>query len=126
MSEILCSTGAIIGRSNDRNYRLLKPFSEKLNCDGFEFMMYSSWYDEVDSLIDFLQSMEFHIPVMHCEKRMGEAVSKGEFEEAYKAFLGDGGVDLDMLNGQFRYIREALTKQMLRRGKEDEKCAVTW
>ena len=38
MKEILCSTGAIIGRSNDRNYRLLKPFSEKLHCDGFEFM----------------------------------------------------------------------------------------
>jgi len=87
MKEILCSTGAIIGRSNDRNYRLLKPFSEKLHCDGFEFMMYSAWYEEVDVLIDFLQSMRFHIPVMHCEKRMGEAISKGEFDEAYRLFV---------------------------------------
>lgn len=37
---ILCSTGALIGKPNGRDYRLLESLSEKLNCDGFEFMMY--------------------------------------------------------------------------------------
>ena len=38
MCEILCSTGAIIGLPNGRDYNLLKPFSEQLECDGFEFI----------------------------------------------------------------------------------------
>lgn len=42
MSKILCSTGALIGRPNNRDYTLLKTFSPQLQCDGFEFMMYES------------------------------------------------------------------------------------
>lgn len=86
MCKILCSTGALIGKPNNRDYRLLKSLSKQLLCDGFEFMMYSSWYEEVDVLIKTLKSMELHIPVMHCEKQIGEAVSKGEFDEAYRRF----------------------------------------
>lgn len=86
MCKILCSTGALIGRPNNRDYRLLEPLSKQLTCDGFEFMMYSTWYDEVEVLIDTLKSMELYIPVMHCEKHIGEAISKGEFDEAYWRF----------------------------------------
>ncbi len=89
MSKILCSTGALIGRANDRNYKLLGPLSEQLLCDGFEFMMYSAWYEEVDALVSELQAMKLHIPVMHCEKHIGENISKGgeeELAEAYKLF----------------------------------------
>lgn len=86
MHKILCSTGALIGKANNRDYRLLKELSKKATCDGFEFMMYSSWYDEVETLIDELKSMELYIPVMHCEKHIGEAISKGEFDEAYRRF----------------------------------------
>ena len=86
MAEILCSTGALIGKWNNRDYRLLKPLSEQLLCDGFEFMMYSSWYEEVDELVSTLQSMELYIPIMHCEKHIGEAISKGELDEAYQLF----------------------------------------
>lgn len=86
MCKILCSTGALIGRPNNRNYRLLETLSKQLTCDGFEFMMYSSWYDEVEVLIDALQSMQLYIPVMHCEKHIGESISMGEFDEAYRNF----------------------------------------
>ncbi len=86
MYKILCSTGALIGRPNNRDYRLLKPLSEQLHCDGFEFMMYSSWYEEVEELVHTIKSMNLYIPVLHCEKSIGEAVSKGEFEEAYRRF----------------------------------------
>lgn len=86
MCEILCSTGALLGKSNNRNYRLLEPLSKQLNCDGFEFMMYSSWYDEVEELVKALQKMKLHIPIMHCEKHIGEAIGKGEFDEAYRRF----------------------------------------
>lgn len=89
MSEILCSTGALIGKSNGRDYRLLEALSKQLSCDGFEFMMYSTWYEEVDELVSTLQAMKLHIPVMHCEKHIGENVSKGgemELNEAYRLF----------------------------------------
>lgn len=86
MCKILCSTGALIGKSNNRDYKLLETLSKKLSCDGFEFMMYSSWYDEVEALIEALNAMKLYIPVMHCEKHIGEAISKGEFGEAYRRF----------------------------------------
>lgn len=86
MYKILCSTGALLGKPNGRDYTLLKELSKKLDCDGFEFMMYSSWYDEVEAIISVLKEMQLYIPVMHCEKHIGEAISKGEFEEAYRKF----------------------------------------
>jgi sugar phosphate isomerase/epimerase len=78
MSKILCSTGALLGKPNNRDYTLLKEFSEKLNCDGFEFMMYSSWYDQVNELIYELRKTNLNFPVMHCEKHIGEDLGRNE------------------------------------------------
>lgn len=86
MCEILCSTGALLGNSNNRDYRLLADLSKQLMCDGYEFMMYSSWYEETDALINTLHSTNLYIPIMHCEKHIGEDISKGEFDEAYRRF----------------------------------------
>lgn len=88
MNEILCSTGALIGRPNGRNYRLLKELTKQLCCDGFEFMMYNTWYEEQEALVDFLCSLHLSIPVVHCEKRLGESISLGgqEAKEALRLF----------------------------------------
>lgn len=86
MSQILCSTGALIGRPNNRDYTLLKELAGKLECDGFEFMMYESWYDQVDRLVAALKEFSLHIPVMHCEKHIGEAISAGGRENREEAF----------------------------------------
>ena len=86
MSQILCSTGALIGRPNNRDYTLLKELAGKLECDGFEFMMYESWYDQVDRLVAALKEFSLHIPVMHCEKHIGEAISAGGRENSEEAF----------------------------------------
>lgn len=86
MCKIICSTGALLGRPNNRNYRLLETLAPQLNCDGFEFMMYSTWYEEVDTLINTIKSLKLQIPVMHCEKHIGEAISQGDFAEAYHRF----------------------------------------
>lgn len=86
MNKLLCSTGALIGKRNNRDYRLLTPLSHELTCDGYEFMMYSSWYDEVDKISRFLQKSALPIPVVHCEKHIGEKISRnGEGDQA-KAF----------------------------------------
>ncbi len=75
MAQILCSTGALIGRPNGRDFTLLKAFVPQLDCDGFEFMMYDSWYDKTEALLATLQELPCSFPVMHCEKSIGELLS---------------------------------------------------
>ena len=77
MHRVLCSTGALIGRPNGRDYRLLAPCADKLRCDGYEFMMYSTWYDQTEELARFLKGLSLFIPVVHCEKSIGESLSAG-------------------------------------------------
>lgn len=86
MNDILCSTGALIGRPNNRDYTLLKPLFERLDCDGLEFMMYSSWYEERERLTGDLQAMGIPFPVMHCEKHIGQALAEGDLERAVPLF----------------------------------------
>lgn len=88
MSEILCSTGALIKKINGGEYRLLESLSKQLSCDGFEFMIYGSWYPELEDLLSAMGEMQLNIPVVHCEKRIGEYISKGgeEMVEAYRRF----------------------------------------
>lgn len=89
MNRILCSTGTSIGRPNGRDFRLLKECVNNLSCDGFEFMMYSTWYDRVDELEGFLRELNASIPVVHVEKGVGERISRnepGDTEEAVHLF----------------------------------------
>ena len=85
MAQILCSTGALIGRPNHRDYHLIEKIKGQLKCDGFEFMMYSTWYDEAERIADYLIEQNINIPVMHCEKHIGEAISKGTKEDIKEA-----------------------------------------
>lgn len=86
MHQILCSTGALIGRPNGRDYRLLRQFCPRLDCDGFEFILYNSWYDRIDALTAFLKELKLRIPVMHCEKTVAEHITLGGEEEEREAF----------------------------------------
>lgn len=78
MADILCSTGALIGKANNRDYHLIGKLAGLLQCDGYEFMMYSSWYGEWEILADYLAGLNLYMPVVHCDKRIGEAVSQGK------------------------------------------------
>ena len=40
MHNVYCSTGALIGRPNGRDYKLLADCAKRIECDGFEFLMY--------------------------------------------------------------------------------------
>lgn len=87
--KIYVSTGALIGRPNGRDYRLLKDFKNQLNCDGFEFMLYSDWYGKTDEIADFLKTENIKTPTFHCQKSVTEAFCKGakeEFADAYRRF----------------------------------------
>ena len=76
--RILCSTGALIGRPNGRDFTLLTHCKEQLSCDGFEFMMYDTWYDKTTELRRFMEGFDAPIPVFHVEKSVGECISRNE------------------------------------------------
>lgn len=117
MHQILCSTGALIGRPNGRDYRLLRQFSPKLECDGFEFMFYDSWYSEAEEIAAFLQELRLNIPVMHCEKSLAEHIASGgpeELKEAFRLFeincrlakaIGAGKMVMHLWNGRISDTR---------------------
>lgn len=87
--KVYVSTGALIGIPNGRDFRLLKEFSKRINCDGFEFMMYSDWYNKVEDIVEFIRSNNINIGTYHCQKSIGEAISKGgneNFEDAFNRF----------------------------------------
>ena len=97
MSRILCSTGAIITRKNNRDYTLLPAIVPRMHCDGVEFMMYESWYrspagDEghIETLKKTLA--DFNVPVFHMIKHIGEYVSLGNMAEAVALFRADCGL----------------------------------
>ncbi len=89
MSRVLCSTGAVIGNKNNRNHMLLPEIAKRLECDGFEFMLFGSWYDMIEKLKLDLSGMNLEFPVMHCEKKIGELLATGtgeDFTEALRKF----------------------------------------
>lgn len=89
VESLLCSTGALITSRNGRDYGLLKGLSEVLACDGFEFMMYSAWYNEWERVAREVAEMGLPFPVFHVEKRVGTAISRneeGDLAEAARLF----------------------------------------
>lgn len=75
MQKILCSTGALFPRTTPENYIALGEMAERLTCDGFEFLVDSTMYENTDKLIQTVTSLNLWIPVVHCQKSLGEALA---------------------------------------------------
>jgi len=84
MQKILCSTGAIFPRTTPDKYDALADIAQKLNCDGFEFLVDSTMYDSISMLTDIIKPMNLYIPVLHCQKSIGESLCgmKAWFDES--------------------------------------------
>ena len=89
-NKVLCSTGAFIGRVNNRNHKLIVENASKINCDGFELMMYSeSWIEKIDEIVKDLAESKINFVSMHTNKNVGELISRneaGDIEQAIKIF----------------------------------------
>lgn len=79
-NKVLCSTGTVIGRLNDFDYKLLPEYSKNINCDGFEFMIEPFWSDEkkIDGIAGFLSPFGINFETVHMDKNIGEIISKNE------------------------------------------------
>jgi len=89
MNRVLCSTGTCIGRPNGRDFRLLAGCVREVECDGWEFMMYDTWYGREEEIVSFLRALPAQFPAFHCEKGVGELIGRGEeggLQEAERLF----------------------------------------
>lgn len=89
MSKLYCSTGAMISSKNNRNYRLIEEYAPRIDCDGFEFLMYDSWYEDWEQIAEYLSKTDVDFPVFHVEKQVGELISRnedGDMQLAHKLF----------------------------------------
>ena len=97
MRELYTSTGTMVGRLNDYNYkralRVIRELCGEGLCDGLELMMLKFYYDKADAVVDSVKKCGVRAATIHCEKDIG-------------SMLSDAGVLLD-------------------EGKEDEAEAVT-
>ncbi|MBO5312966.1 MAG: sugar phosphate isomerase/epimerase [Clostridia bacterium] len=82
MSRILCSTGALIGRPNGRDYTLLRELCPQLKCDGLEFLMYDTWYGKEEAISSFFKSLPLPVVTFHLEKQIGELISHDRLNDA--------------------------------------------
>ncbi len=78
MKQLLCSTGALITSKNGRDHRLIGEAARTLSCDGFEFMMYPSWYEEWEKITEDLVAMQIPIETFHVDKGIGELISRSK------------------------------------------------
>ncbi|MDF2819742.1 MAG: Xylose isomerase protein barrel [Clostridiales bacterium] len=85
-SQILCSTGALIGSKNGRNHKLLPDLAQKLHCDGFEFLLYEALYENIDVILKDLRNSGLNFPVFHLDKNIGEYISQKEALYTKNAF----------------------------------------
>lgn len=86
MRKLYASTGAFLGRANERNFYLLGDVLPKIRCDGFEFMFFDGYYCRLDSLIGFLKDSGAAFPTFHVDKKIGEFLAQNDFTEAFRLF----------------------------------------
>ena len=87
--SILCSTGAVVGRLNGRDHRLIMKYFPLLRCDGMEFMMYDSWYEKRGEVARDLAASGIPFPAMHVDKSVGDRISRdrgSDTEDALRDF----------------------------------------
>ena len=91
MNKVLCSTGTIIGRSNDYNYKLIGEYADKINCDGFELLVedFKNTADIMDKMVSDLLPMKINFETIHAPKSIGEFISRneaGDIDEGFRIF----------------------------------------
>ena len=82
MNPVYLSTGAFVGKLNGRNWHFPVQFADKLECDGFEFMIFPDFVDTLSEIIAEYRAAELKIPVVHARKMLGDFVSNPS-EEAF-------------------------------------------
>ncbi len=70
-NKIFASTGAFIGRANGFDHNYIKEKAPEIFADGFELMLYSAWYGELERIMDETSAFGLYFPVVHFDKTIG-------------------------------------------------------
>lgn len=73
--RILLSTGAFTGRVNGRDHRLALEYANAFPIDGFEWMIFDTWYEELDHIARSYARAKLKCPVVHTDKQIGNLLS---------------------------------------------------
>lgn len=89
MNPLYLSTGAFVGRINGSNIGLLTEYANAFACDGFEFMVFPSFYPTIDRIVAACRAQGVNVPVVHTDKHIGDLLSTpgdAAFAEAVALF----------------------------------------
>lgn len=80
MNKIYCSTGVMVGRVNNSDYRLITRYFpsliEKGLIYGGEFMFAHSFYDKLDDIYNEISKSSIPFDIMHFDKEIGIMLSE--------------------------------------------------
>lgn len=75
MSELYLSTGAFTGWPNGRNFRLALEYADAFQIDGFEWLIFDTWFDHLDDIVREYARANLFCPVVHADKGIGNHLS---------------------------------------------------
>lgn len=91
--RILCSTGTMVGRENDFNYRRAVDVIASLKEDGLlfggELMMLKHYYDKKTEVTECVKASAVPYPVIHCEKGVGTDISHAAYLASVRDYMGE-------------------------------------
>ncbi len=78
---LYCSTGAIIGRLNQYDYRhilrVMPDLCREIPLDGLELMMLPAYLDKLPKMAEDFSAAGLRFPVIHADKEVGTLLSSG-------------------------------------------------
>ncbi len=85
-NKIYVSSGTMVGRINNYNYRIFTESAKELWADGFELMMVHAYYPILSEVCAEIDRVGAKIAVVHAEKDIGGFLSERDSEILKKAF----------------------------------------
>ncbi len=67
-TELLCSTGTLVGRANGYDHTLVVKYNREIEADGFELMVVSAFYDRMQTVARDLMKGGVNVRTIHFEK----------------------------------------------------------
>ncbi|MFA6948948.1 MAG: TIM barrel protein [Eubacteriales bacterium] len=83
--RLFCSTGCLIGRQNNCDWRLIPHYARAIDVSGFEFMMLGEYYGHFDEIARTLSGSGLAFPVLHCDKLIGNLLCERKDEDTAEA-----------------------------------------
>ena len=78
---LLVSSGAIVSRYCGRDFSAFADLADKIEADGFEFMMLTAYYGKFDEIIKQIREKNILFKTFHIEKEIGTLLARGEGED---------------------------------------------